>query len=156
MGRFKDFYIWRGKLPHWRASGEVYYATFRHSRPLTDAERGLLMAQLLKQEGKRWSLLVVCVLEERSEMMFRVEMGPGGSEYELSEIVERAKRKAGAQILKRTGERYPPFYSESYDRIVRDDAELEERWKEIVESPVRAGLCEQPDDYSHLWVSSQD
>lgn len=156
MARFKDFHIWRGKLPHWRASGEVYYVTFRHSRPLTNDERGLLMAQILKQEGKRWALLVLCVLDDRSELMFRVQVAPTGMEYEFSAVLEKAKRKTGALIIKRTGEQFPPFYFESYDRIVRDEAELEERWREIVSAPVRAGLSHETEEYPYLWVAQTD
>ena len=76
-----------------------------------------------------------------------------GEPYELSGIVEKAKTKAGKHITKATGERFPPFYAESYDRIVRDEAELEQRWEELFEAPTTYELTEDPDDYEGLWVA---
>ena len=56
-------------------------------------------------------------------------------------------------IIKKSGERWPPFYNESYDRILRDESELEERWEEIFESPSTYELAEDPEEYDALWVA---
>ena len=85
--------------------------------------------------------------------MFRVLEAAAGKPYELSEIVEKAKLKVGRRIVKLSGERYPPFYEESYDRIVRDDVEFEERWTTILESPVSHELAESPEEYDALFVA---
>lgn len=152
--RFENFRIWRGKLPHWRADDVTYYATFRHRRPLQESERRILLKSLLKPDSRRWDVMIVCVLPEQTEILFKVRESPQGEAYELSDILEKSKGKAGRQIIKVSGERFPPFYTESYDRIVRDEAELEERWLAILGSPVEAELVEDPDDYVGLWVSN--
>ncbi len=149
---FKNFHIWRGRLPHWRADDVTYYVVFRHRRGLELQERQVLMKCLLKPEGRKWNLLILCVLPQATELMFTVNERPDGAPYELAEIVEKAKAKAGKLIIKGSGERYPPFFQESFDRIVRDEVELEERWNAILESPVGAELCEDPEDYDALWV----
>lgn len=150
--RFKNFLIWRGRLPHWRADDVTYYVTFRHARPLDGEERRWLFQSLLRAEGKTLEFLIVCVLPEKSEALFRVPPGRDGRPVELAKVVESAKRTAGKKVTHSTGERYAPFWGESYDRIVRDDAELEERWTEILESPVQAELSEDPSEYATLWV----
>jgi hypothetical protein len=150
---FKNFKIWRGKLPHWRADGVTYFVTFRHRRPLDEGERDTLLRNLIKPDGRRWDLLILCVLPEKTDLIFRVLETADGEPYELSEIVEKAKMKAGKMIIKKSGERWPPFYNESFDRIVRDEIELEERWEEIFESPTTLELAEDPDEYPGLWVS---
>lgn len=149
---WKNFRIWRGRLPHWRADEVTYYATFRHSRPLDASERFLVFNELLRHHAREFQILVLCVLAERTEMVFTVEVGPSGGPYELADVIEKSKAKAGRKIVKRTRERFPPFYHESFDRIVRDDVELEARFAEIIESPVQAELCEDPEDYECLWV----
>lgn len=151
---FKNFHIWRGRLPHWRADDVTYYVTFRHRRELTEPERQLLLNALLRPEGRKWSLTIVCVLPSATELMFTVNERADGAPYELAEIVEKAKTKAGRLIIKKNGERFPPFYAESFDRIVRDEAELEERWNSILESPVAAELAEDPEEYASLWVAN--
>lgn len=151
---FKNFKIWRGRLPHWRADDVRYYVTFRHRRPLDEKERTILLRRLLKPEGRKWDLAVLCVLPETTELMFTVREDQEGSPLELSEILEPAKRKAGAEIIKKSGERFSPFYTESFDRIVRDDAEFEERWLSILESPEKAELVEDAEEYEWLWVAN--
>lgn len=150
--RWANFSIWRARLPHWRADGVTYYVTFRHRRPLDERERDFLLANLTKSHGRRWDHLVVCVLPEATEMIFTVREDPSGEPYEPSDILEKAKTRAGKDIIKRSGERFPPFYTESYDRILRDDAELEETFERILQSPVQSELAESPDEYSWLWV----
>lgn len=153
MGRWQNFRIWRGRLPHWRADDVQYYVTFRHRRALTEKERLLLLRALLKPEGKRWDLMILVVLPETTELIFTVREAPTGAPYELSEIVEKAKTKAGKLIIKASGERFPPFYGESFDRILRDESELEERWNAIFQSPVDFELAESPEDYDTLFVA---
>lgn len=150
--KFENFSIWHGRLPHWRADEVTYYVTFRHRRPLEEAERGLLFRALLRPEARKWHLVILCVLPEVTELMFVVNTSPLGEPYELSQIVEKAKTKAGKDILKKTGERFSPFYAESFDRIIRDAAELEDRWNAILASPVDHELVEDPEDYEWLYV----
>lgn len=151
---FKNFKMWRGRLPHWRADDVCYYATFRHRRPLDEAERNQLFRRLLRPEGKKWDLIILCILPEVTEIIFRVMERSDGVPYELSEIIEAAKRKAGNTIIKNTGEKYPPFYTESYDRIIRDEQEFDSTWETIFESPVTAELVESAEEYEHLWVAN--
>jgi hypothetical protein len=97
--------------------------------------------------------MIVCVLPDTTELIFSVRENADGAALELSDILEPAKRKAGKQIIKKSGERFPPFYGESFDRIIRDEVELEERWQAIFDSPTAADLAEEPEDYRTLWVS---
>jgi hypothetical protein len=150
---FKNFSIWRGRLPHWRADDVTYYVTFRHRRPLEPAERAQMLNALLRPEGRKWNLLILCVLPEATELIFTVNERREGEAFELSDIVEPAKRRVGKWVIKKTGERLPPFYEESFDRIVRDEVELQERFDAILESPVKAEMAAEPDEYDELWVS---
>ncbi len=144
--RFNNFSIWRGRLPHWRADGVRYYVTFRHRRELASEECQLLFRHLLRPDGKKWDLTILCVLPGATELIFEVHDAPTGRPYELSDILEKVKLMVGRQIIKKSGERFPPFYGESYDRIVRDDAELEEHWNRIFDSSGQ-------EDYDFLWVT---
>jgi hypothetical protein len=137
---FKNFSIWRRRLPHWRADDVIYYVTFRHRRPLDAEECRALLAHLLRPDARRYDVLVAAVLPEQSELMFTMQEDGSGRPHELATVIEGAKRRAGKEIVKRTGERFPPFYEESYDRIVRDEGEFAQRWNEIIGSPERAGL----------------
>ena len=146
--RWDNFSIWRGRLPHWRADNVSYYVTFRHRRDLDEFERSKLLYNLKKADGKKWDLVIACVLPAQTELIFRVTEG-----NELSDIVEKAKKRTGKDIIKKSGEKWPPFYDESYDHIIRDDAEFEEFWTKILDSPVDLELVDEPGDYPELYVA---
>ncbi len=153
MAQWQNFSIWRGRLPHWRADDVTYWVTFRHKRDLQDWERNLLFTALLRPEGRKWNLVILCVLPSETNLLFTVNEAPNGQPFELSDIVEKAKTKVGKVIIKKTEERWQPFYQESYDRIIRDAEELEGKLMEILESPVKFELAEDPEDYDCLWVA---
>lgn len=153
MARWENFSIWRGRLPHWRADHVTYYVTFRHRRALeAPFEVATLLDNLRKLDGRKWRIVVACVLPEVTEMLLELLPNVDGSFEELSDVVEKAKNRASKAIIKQTGERFGPFYHESYDRIIRDDAEREERFEAILRSPVDLELCESPEDYEGLWA----
>lgn len=126
---WKNFSIWRGRLPHWRADEVVYYVTFRFRRPLGDRERTILMSRLMKLNSRGIDLLVAAVGVEAADLIFKVVPGKDGRPGEFSKAVEAVKQKSGKDIIKLSGERFPPFFGESYDRIIRDDSELAERYE---------------------------
>lgn len=88
-------------------------------------------------------------------MMLTLEPGPKGEPYELSDLVEKAKTKAGKKIIAKSGERFPPFYGESYDRIVRDDAELEERWTAVLDAHLAWAEESGDDEEATLWTNNE-
>lgn len=153
---FRNFSIWRGRLPHWRADDVRYYVTFRHRRELDEDERRVLFRELVRPDGRKWDLMILCVLPESTELVFTVRPGRDGAPIELADVVEPAKRRAGRKIIHITGERLAPFFVESYDRIIRDDAELEERWEAILRSPVAGELVEDENSYECLWVAGSE
>ncbi len=155
MARWSNFKIWRGKLPHWRAEGVRYFVTFRHRRPLEDGECHTLFVTMMKAQRRKFDFVILVVLPERTDMIFTLQPGAEDEELELSDVVEKAKRKAGAQIIKRSGERFPPFYAESFDRIIRDDGELETLWNQVLTSPETEGVCEDADNYPYTFASPE-
>ena len=149
MGRWQNFQIWRGRLPHWRADDVSYYVTFKHKRPLNETEQNVLFRRLLNADARKLDYVVLCVLPESTETIFTVQDAPKGGKYELSDVIEKAKLKAGREITKKSGERWPPFYHESYDRILRDDAEFEETLQKILDSAASP-------DHPSLYLPAQD
>ncbi|MBS1709477.1 MAG: hypothetical protein JSS65_12255 [Armatimonadetes bacterium] len=147
MARWQSFAIWKGRWPHWRAEGVTYHVGFKHRRELDESDRHDLFVAMLRAQGKKVDYLCLVVLPERTDALLRVV-----DDQELSDVVEKAKLKAGKAIIKRTGERFPPFGGESYDRIMRDEQELETVFLEIVDGPSRA-RAEAADDWPTLFVA---
>jgi len=114
----------------------------------------MLLKSILNSESRALLFQIACVLPERTEMIFRLNDSSHDRQSEFAKTIEGAKRKAGKQIIKATGERYPPFWEESYDRIIRDEAEYEERMMTILESPISSELSETAEDYPQLFIKS--
>ena len=143
---FKNFSMWKGRLPHWRADDVIYYVTFTHRRELNNEECQEVYLRLMKAPG--FEQLILCVLPAATEIMFRY---PSGGEF--SDAFEKAKSKAGKYIIKKSEERWSPLGTESYDRIVRDEAEFEERWAQIFESCAELE-SEDGDEYPWFWCDA--
>ncbi|MBV6459644.1 MAG: hypothetical protein HONBIEJF_02795 [Fimbriimonadaceae bacterium] len=98
------------------------------------------MKRLLASNTKRWEIQAAAVADSSTQLIFRMLLGSAGAELELSDVLEKAKRRAGNDIIKKSGERFSPFYTESFDRIIRDENEYEERLAELLD------LTEDDDD----------
>ena len=157
MSQFKNFNIWRGRLPHWRADDVRYYVTFRHRRSLDEAERRVLLKFLVRPEGRRWDLLILVVLPERTELILTVLPGRTARTVLNCQIWWRAPREKPVRLSSRTQVNdIRLFTPESFDRIVRDEVELDEKWKAVLSASVNEELAESPDEYDALWVADSD
>jgi hypothetical protein len=149
---FKNFYIWRKRLPHWRADDVTYYTTFRHRRNLTPEECQELFRVLLSLNIKKWDVCILCVLPDKTELIVKTLSNSEGHSIDLSNILEPAKRKAAKRIQKSSSEKYSVFYQESFDRIIRNEQEYEERLNEILKEPIDCGLVDEDGNYEFLWL----
>lgn len=134
----------------------TYHVGFRHRRPLNDGECRILFDSLRRLDRRDLEITILAVLPERTDFLARARTREDGQLRDLGDAAEAAKRKAGNRIIKQTKERFPPFGSESYDRIMRDDDETELVWEQILQSPVTAELCEDPEQWPWLWVPDAD
>lgn len=113
----------------------------------------ILFREILKLDARRWTVLAMTILPDRTELLALAKVAIGGTAYDLNEVAERAKTVSGRRIIKLTGERFPPFFSESYDRIVRDEAEREAFLDGIVDGSLETGLVVAPEDWPTLYVA---
>lgn len=152
---FRNFRMWRGRLPHWRADDVTYLVNFRHRRPLSEDECQVVLASILRGEGTRISLICACSLPAETNVILAcLATKPGTKDF--GDFIEKAKVKAGKRIILRTGERFSPLGTESYDRIIRDASEFEEHWLTILSAPVEAGLVEESDEWSGFWANAEE
>lgn len=147
MARWRGFEIWEGRWPHWRAEGVTYHVGFKHSRQLSPDECQDLFRALVAAQGKGLEYAALAVTPDRTDALAAIV-----GDRELSDIVEKAKSKAGKAIVKRTGERFPPFGRESYDRIMRDDDEFEAVFTQIVDVEAHLDSPEAAHDWPCLFV----
>ena len=150
-----EFRFTRRRLPHWQSPGEVYFVTFRtaENRVLQPQERNIAFSACRFWDGKKIELYAVVVMPDHVHLLLQprpVENIPGGV-HDLAEVLHSIKSFSAHEIAKRSEIRGAVWQHESYDRIVRDDAEFEEKWTYICNNAVMKKLAREPGQYPWFW-----
>jgi len=74
-----------------------------------------------------------------------------GTPWSLGELMHGIKSYAAHEINKQTGSSGSVWQEGFFDRIVRDERDLQTKVRYIWENPVRKGLAEGPEDYPFSW-----
>jgi REP element-mobilizing transposase RayT len=77
-----------------------------------------------------------------------------GGAYDLGEILHSVKSFSAHRINQQRRTSGSVWQDERFDRIVRDEKELNEKWQYIRNNPVKNGLSERPEDYPWLYEVS--
>ena len=153
---------WREEIlmnRQWRTDRARYEELQRRVACYEDAGRGechlgraeigaAVRDALVRFDGERYQLLAWCVMPNHVHVLIKQRHG-----FPLADIVRSWKsftaRKANA-ILGRSGR----FWMREYhDRRIRDEAHLSRAILYIENNPVKAGLCERPEDWP--WSSAK-
>ncbi|WP_165234360.1 REP-associated tyrosine transposase [Aquisphaera insulae] len=140
---------WR-HLPHWELSGSTYFVTFRLSKaapPLSPEERTIVLEHIRSGGGTYYRLSGVVVMPDHVHLVLRPESG-----FSLSRILKGIKGVSGRLLNQRRGVRGAAIWQdESWDRIMRDEREYLSTLEYLMGNPIRAGLCQNPDEYPWLY-----
>jgi REP element-mobilizing transposase RayT len=160
--------ITRRHLPHWQLAGATYFLTWRCAAgvTLTAAERDIVMAAIRHWDGTRWDVFAAVVMPDHVHVL-ACPLPKGDGRWELGELLHSVKSFSAHQIAKQrkkgrseglvglvgpASRRSSSIWQdERYDRWMRDEDEVTEKWAYIVGNPVKAGLVEQAEHYRWLY-----
>jgi REP element-mobilizing transposase RayT len=155
--------ITRRHLPHWQLAGAIYFLTWRCASGvvLTEAERDIVLAAIRHWDTIRWDVFAAVVMPNHVHTLV-CPLPKGDGRWDLGELLHSVKSYSAHQIAKRrTTDCYPVgpasrrstsvWQDERYDRWMRDEDELAEKWEYIVGNPVKAGLVGVPEQYRWLY-----
>lgn len=97
--------------------------------------------------GERYDLHAWCVMPNHVHTLFTPEPG-----WEWSKIVHSWKSFTSNQCNRVLGLAGRFWQRDPFDRYIRDQNHFEKTLRYIENNPVKAGLCEQPEDW--LWSSA--
>lgn len=167
----------RGYLPHLKAQGAVYAITFRladslpasvlaqwESLPDNDKTNeienwldagygecllhqpelaGVVKEALLSQSNSAYMLHAWCIMPNHVHLVLEPAIG-----NTLSDVLQRIKSWSAHQINQRLGRSGALWQRESYDHLVRDDADFVRCCDYVRQNPVRAGLADSAESYA--------
>jgi len=134
-------------LPHWEAPGETYFITFCLARPpavdLTEDRFASLVVTALRHfDGSRYVLYDYFVMPDHVHCILQPTVADGRTEP-LSGIMQSLKGWLARQINAAAGRRGKLWQTETYDHLLRNVEDYEEKSAYILENPFRRGLVQQ-------------
>lgn len=138
------------RIPVWLSQDQsvVYFVTAccaRKRRVFEDKKNVRVALQCLQRIEKRlnWNILNVCFMPDHVHFL----ISPCSSrDQKLSLFVQRWKSSVTIRLRKR-GLVGNIWQKEFFDRLLRSNEKLTEKWAYVRANPVRAGLCSDLDDY---------
>jgi REP element-mobilizing transposase RayT len=131
------------KLPHWTLKGVTYFVTFKtYKGKLSIDEQELILEHVKEGDSRFYTLIALVVMPDHVHLL----LTPIKS-YTLSRIMRGIKGVSAHKINLLRKTRRNVWQDESYDRIVRDQNELDEKLNYMFNNPVKKGLTENPWDY---------
>jgi AICAR transformylase/IMP cyclohydrolase PurH/REP element-mobilizing transposase RayT len=146
----RDEVFTRHKLPHWQRPGATYWVTFSSAiGELTPDERDIALSALKYWDGKKLTLISAVVMPDHVHALIepRHVKGRWGGHEDLSKLLHSIKTFSGREISQRRGGVGQVWLRETYDRWIRSDEDLEEKYRYLANNPVKEGLAATPQEY---------
>ncbi len=151
-------YTRRRQLPHFERPWAIYAVTFTttNHRVLTPAARTIVLDALRFFHNERYELIAACVMPDHVHLLLQPWIKEQNEQGEpvfwpLSELMHSIKSFAAKKINQEEGTTGVVWEQERFDRFVRGDRDLEEKFRYIIENPVRSGLITPEEEYAWVW-----
>ena len=147
-------------LPHYERPNAIYHVTFstRDRRVLSPAARTIVRDALIHFDQSRYQLFALCVMPDHVHVLFqpfvKEQDSPGNAVFwPLNELLHSVKSYTANEINKREGAAGEAVWEkESYDRLMRTDADVEEKFHYICANPWTHGVAGPTDEYEWVWT----
>ena len=143
-----EFNYSRRKLPHWQEGGRTYFITFRSKRGiLPDSALGKVKERILAGHPKFFDLHFAVVMPDHVHLLISPQKKSDTTWFELSYILKLLKGSSARSINKLLGTEGSVWQEESFDRMIRNEDELYEKWEYMWNNPVKAALSNFENEY---------
>ena len=150
-------------LPHFEQPWAIYAVTFstRARRCLSPSARTVVLDALRHFHNQRYELFAASVMPDHTHFLFqpwpreRNEVGEPVF-WALADLLHSVKSFSAHEINRAENRSGPVWEKESFDRYVRSDGDLEEKFHYIVRNPWDAGVAAAGEDYAWVWTQEDD
>src|SRR5437660_819792 len=147
-GRAPQATYYKRRLPHFERPWAKYMVSFttRERRQLSPPAREIVLKSLLfGHEQRRYQLYAACVMPEHVHMLFEPQIKEQDKEgkpvfWPLKELLHSIKSFTAHEINKLEKTTGQLWENESFDRMIRGDADLEEKFHYICRNPWDSGV----------------
>ena len=146
-------------LPHFEKPWTIYAVTMstRARRNLSPSARTIVLNALLHFHLNRYELFATCVMPDHVHFLFQPwpKIDDEGSDavfWSISELSHSVKSFTAHQINRLEETTGPLWEEEVFDRYVRSESDLAEKFRYICRNPWEAGIAKPTEDYPWLWT----
>ena len=126
----------------------------------SSAVAGVVKEAMHYRDSKEYDLFAYCIMSNHVHLVFEHLMGQPVNllkekKFPITAIMQELKRYTAYEcnkILNRSG---PFWQSESFDRVIRDQDELENTIRYTLNNPVKAGLVQQWEDWPYNYCKPE-
>ena len=122
-------------LPHFERPWAKYAVTFSSwkKRPLSDEARDIVFESILHWNERRYELFAACVMPDHVHLLLEPAIkettDEGAIFYSLGEIFQSIKAHTARAINKAAGTRGKLWEEEWFDRLIRSERDLQEKFR---------------------------
>ncbi|MHB8519643.1 MAG: alanine--tRNA ligase-related protein [Limisphaerales bacterium] len=149
----------RRNLPHFEKPWAIYHVIINTiaARKLSPAARDLVLDCILHWRESRYRLVAACVLPDHAHFIIQPGVKEEDAEgnpvfWPLSDILHSIKSYSGKEVNKVDHVKGTLWQEERYDRYMRSDLDLQEKFQYICQNPWAAGLVRESEPWPWLWT----
>jgi REP element-mobilizing transposase RayT len=156
---------WYGKrrLPHFEKPWTIYAitASTRTRRKLSPAGRTIVLSALRHFHLDRYELFAACVMPDHVHFLFQPwpkEQGAHESAvfWSVSELTHSVKSFTAHEINKPERSRGPIWEEEVFDRYIRSESDLHEKFRYICRNPWDSKVVRPDEEYEWIWTREDE
>jgi RecG-like helicase/REP element-mobilizing transposase RayT len=148
----------RRHLPHFERPWAKYMITMstRNHRVLSPKSRDAVLESILRWKDHRYGLYATCVMPDHAHLLIEpmVEREGDAGEavfFSLSKILHTIKSFTANRVNKIENAKGAVWEAESFDRMIRSESDLQEKFQYITRNPWDAGVVKAGEDYPWVW-----
>jgi RecG-like helicase/REP element-mobilizing transposase RayT len=151
------------RLPHFEKPWAIYAVTIgtKKRRCLSPKARAITLDALRYFHTKRYELFAACVMPDH--VHFLIQPWPKENDdagnvvfWSLKELLHSIKSYSAHAMNKAERERGVVWEKERFDRYIRSQPDLIEKFNYILRNPWDSGVAQQNEDYPWVWVQEDD
>jgi RecG-like helicase/REP element-mobilizing transposase RayT len=151
------------RLPHFEKPWAIYAVTIgtKKRRCLSPKGRSIALDALRYFHTKRFELFAACVMPDH--VHFLIQPWPKENDdagnvvfWSLKELLHSIKSYSAHAINKAERERGVVWEKERFDRYIRSQPDLIEKFNYILRNPWDSGVARQNEDYPWVWAQEDD
>ncbi|HWB59650.1 MAG TPA: helicase-related protein, partial [Chthoniobacteraceae bacterium] len=153
----------RRRLPHFERPWAKYAITFSTKKrvPLPPDARTITLDAIRHFDGKRYELYAACVMHDHVHFLIEPQVKENDSKgnavfHSLAEILHSIKSYTSHKINQAQGKSAAVWEDEYFDRLIRSESDLEEKFNYITANPWNAGIVSEGHPYPWVWFPGCD